>query len=157
MELLQEVELLRKVPMFSKLEPSKLKLLAFTSESVSFDDGEILFQVGDPGDCAYVIMTGEVDILTETDAGEIVAGTLKRNQLFGELALLNSVGRASTLRAKGHLEALRIKDDVFLKLLRENPDVALDVMRQLSEKLALSHRRYEMVQAELARYESGQS
>ena len=46
MDLLQEAELLRKVPMFSRLEPAKLKLLAFTSESLSFDDGEVLFSVG---------------------------------------------------------------------------------------------------------------
>ena len=43
MDLLQEAELLRKVPMFSRLGPAKLKLLAFTSENLSFDDGEVLF------------------------------------------------------------------------------------------------------------------
>ena len=83
MDLLQEAELLRKVPMFSRLEPAKLKLLAFTSESLSFDDGEELFSVGDPADCAYVIMDGEVEVMADTEAGEIVAVTLSKNELFG--------------------------------------------------------------------------
>ena len=56
MGLLKETEVLRKVPMFAKLEPSKLKLLAFTSEFQTFEDGEVLFHAGDPADCAFVIM-----------------------------------------------------------------------------------------------------
>ncbi len=62
----QEAELLRKVPMFSKMESSKLKLLAFTSESLTFETGESLCHAGDPADCAYVIMSGEVEIVGET-------------------------------------------------------------------------------------------
>ena len=99
MDLQQETDLLRKVPMFSKLDPSKLKLLAFTSQSLSFDDGEEIFHVGEPADSAYVIMHGEVDIIAETDAGEVVAGTLQRNELFGELAVERGEGRVIDARA----------------------------------------------------------
>ena len=81
----EEAELLRRVPMFSKLEAAKLKLLAFTSESMTFEDGEVLFHRGDPADCAYVIMEGAVDVLSDTDDGVVVATTLRANELFGEL------------------------------------------------------------------------
>ncbi len=46
MALLKEAECLRKVPMFTKLDASKLKLLAFTSELLTFEDGEVLFREG---------------------------------------------------------------------------------------------------------------
>ncbi len=154
MDLLKEAELLRRVPMFAKLEPSRLKLLAFTSEYLTYDDGEIVFRVGDPGDCAYVIIEGEVDIIAETETGEVVVATLGRNALFGELALLNNVPRTATIRARGQLHVLRIADDVFLKLLAENSDVALDVIRQLSEKLAKAHRQFEEQLVRLRRCES---
>lgn len=154
MGLLKETEILRKVPMFAKLEPSKLKLLAFTSELVTFDDGEVLFHEGDPADCAYVIMSGEIEILAKTDAGEVVVGTLSEHQLFGELAVLTNEPRTATLRAKGRLETLRITDEMFLKLVTENPEVALDVMRQLSEKLARTHRQVEALETKLLRGES---
>ena len=153
MELLREAECLRNVPMFAKLEPAKLKLLAFTSESTTFEDGEVLFHAGDPADCAYLIMEGEVDILAETDAGEYVVATLGKNRLFGELGIFNNAPRNATLRAKGHLEALRIADDMFLRLVTENPEVALDVMRQLSEKLNFSHKQFETAQRKLQHYE----
>lgn len=153
MDILKEAECLRKVPMFAKLESSKLKLLAFTSEYLTFDDGEILFHAGDPADCAYVIMNGEVAILAKTDAGDVVVDTLRENQIFGEMALLNNAPRNATLRASGRLQALRITDAVFLKLISENPEVALDVMHQLSDKLARSHQQVEALQSKL--YRSG--
>ncbi len=152
MNLNQEAEHLRRVPMFSKLEPSKLKLLAFTSESLTFEDGEVLFHRGDPADCAYVIMEGAVDVLSDTDDGVVVATTLRANELFGELGVITKETRSATLRAHGALQALRISEEIFLKLLADNADLALDVMRQLSLKLTRTHRQYEDAQRELARY-----
>ena len=151
MDLLREAELLRKVPMFSKLDAAKLKLLAFTSQLLSFDDREILFYVDDPADCAYVIMDGEVDVVADTEKGEIVATTLGRNDLCGEMAVLSKSGRSATIRARGHVEALRISDDAFIRLLTENPGVAMDVMKQLSDKIAKSFRQYEELNNKLQR------
>ena len=136
--------------MFAKLDASKLKLLAFTSEILTFEDEDIVFHAGDSADCAFVIMEGAVDILTDTESGPIVALTLQQNQLFGELALLNNAPRSATLRAQGQIKVMRITIDMFLKLLSENADMALDVMRQLSYKLAKSHHHVEILQQELS-------
>ncbi len=152
MDLVQETELLRKIPMFEKLDASKLKLLAFTSEMVNYQDGDILFNIGESADSAYVIMEGAVEVIVETDAGPIVASTLQRDQLFGEMALLNNAHRNATLKARGDLLVMKITADMFLKLICENSDMALDVMRQLSAKLAVSH---DMV-SQLQRQVSGQ-
>ncbi len=149
MDLVQETDLLRKVPMFAKLDASKLKLLAFTSELVEFDSNDVLFYAGDSADCAYVIMDGSVDIVTETERGSVVASTLKQNQLFGEMALLNNAPRNATLVANGSLTVMKISGEMFLKLLSENATLALDVMRQLSDKLAKSHHQVETLQKSL--------
>lgn len=125
--------------MFEKLDASKLKLLAFTSEMVNYQDGDVLFNIGDSADSAYVIMQGAVDITVDTDSGTIIASTLQRDQLFGEMALLNNAPRNATLKANGDLLVMKISADMFLKLICENSDMALDVMRQLSAKLAASH------------------
>ncbi|MFQ5935191.1 MAG: cyclic nucleotide-binding domain-containing protein [Acidiferrobacterales bacterium] len=150
-ELLKETETLRKIPLFAKLEPSKLKLLAFTSQLLSYDDGEVLFHEGDLADCAFVVMDGEVEILAQTASGDVVVGTLGKDELFGEIALLNNAPRSATLRARGRLQALRITDEMFLSLVTENPGVALEVMRQLSDKLARTHKQVEALQGELSR------
>lgn len=154
MDIQKESDLLRNVPMFSKLDSSKLKLLAFTSQCLSFDDGEVLFHEGDPADSAYVIMSGEVEILADAGGEKFIAGTLSKNQLFGELAILTNSPRSATLRARGELIALRISEDIFLKLLAENPEVALDVMRQLSGKLVLAHHQFEELKGKLQKLEA---
>lgn len=151
MDIQQETEALGKVPLFSKLEQSKLKLLAFTSELQTYEDGEVVFKEGDAADCAYVILKGEACIYANADDGEVVVGTLKSNQLLGELGVLTTSPRSATIRAKGRLMMLRISSEMFLRLLAENPSVALDVMRQLSGKLVLAHRQYEELQVKLQR------
>ena len=151
MDIQRETEALGKVPLFSKLEQSKLKLLAFTSELQTYEDGEVVFIEGEAADCAFVIIDGEADIYANADGAQVVVGTLHANQLLGELGVLTSSPRSATIHAKGKLMMLRISTDMFLKLLAENPSVALDVMRQLSGKLVLAHRQYEELQAKMQR------
>lgn len=149
MELLEAAGCLQQVPMFARMDSARLKLLAFTSETLQFNHGEALFQAGDAADCAYVIMAGDLEIIAETAKGEVVVGVLHANQLVGEMAVLSNAPRSATIRARGTAKVLKIADKVFVQLLTENPEVALDVMRQLSDKLALAHRQYEQVQNEL--------
>lgn len=146
MDLAEETDLLRKIPMFAKMETSKLKLLAFASEIVSFEDGDIVFNSGDSADYAYVIMEGAVDIITETEKGPIVTVTLSQNQLIGELGVLNNTPRIATLIANGNLRAMKITAEMFFRILRENTEVALDVIRMLSDKLTRTHAQVEELQ-----------
>ena len=96
MSLHEEVELLRNIPMFAKIEPSKLKLLAFTSERLTFRDGEVLFRQGDPGDAAYIIVTGRADVIVDTPNGPLRVAELKKNDFVGEIAILCDVPRTAT-------------------------------------------------------------
>jgi CRP/FNR family cyclic AMP-dependent transcriptional regulator len=150
LDLAEETDLLRKIPMFAKMETSKLKLLAFASEIVSFDSGDIVMNIGDSADVAYVIMQGAVDIITETDAGPVVTVTLSENQLIGELGLLNNTPRIATLIANGDLKAMKITDEMFFRMLRESPELSLDVIRMLSDKLTKSHTLVEKMQRQIS-------
>jgi len=149
LDLAEETDLLRKIPMFAKMETSRLKLLAFASEIVSFQHGDIVFNSGDSADYAYVIMDGAVDIITETDSGPVITDTLRQNQLIGELGLLNNTPRIATLIANGDLQAMKITAEMFFRILRENSEVALDVIRMLSDKLTRSHTQVETLQKQV--------
>ena len=146
MDLAEETDLLRKIPMFAKMETSRLKLLAFASEIVSFQHGDIVFNSGDTADYAYVIMEGAVDIITETESGPIVTFTLSQNQLIGELGVLNNTPRIATLIANGKLRAMKITAEMFFRILRENSEVALDVIRMLSDKVTRTNEKLEELQ-----------
>jgi hypothetical protein len=66
MTLIQDVEVLRQIPLFAKVEPAKLKLLAFTSERLQHLPGDELFHQGDYGDAVYIILDGRADILVDS-------------------------------------------------------------------------------------------
>jgi CRP-like cAMP-binding protein len=136
MQLRDEVELLRRVPLFADVAPAKLKLLAFTSDRLSFASGQTLFKQGDPGDAAYVVLSGSADVLVNSQSGEIKVATLGPNSIIGEIAILCDVGRNATIRAREPLETLRISKEHFLKLLAEFPEMAVELMRDLAEKLS---------------------
>jgi CRP-like cAMP-binding protein len=136
MQLKDEVELLRRVPLFAGVAPSKLKLLAFTSDRVSYRAGDLLFKQGDPGDAAYVLLSGSADILVGNGNDQIKVATLESNSIVGEIAILCDVARTATVKAAAPLETLRIKKDQFIRLLAEFPEMAVEIMRVLADRLS---------------------
>lgn len=146
MDFLRDAEQLRQINLFAQLDDSRLKLLAFSSEEVSFDDGDLIFTMNSASDSAYVVMSGEVDVFANPEGiGESIA-SLSTNDVVGEMGVIRSGPRAATLRAKGQVRCLRILADDFMKLLKENPGVSLAVLRQLADRLgrtteALEHLR----------------
>jgi len=138
MGLLDEVELLRKIPLFSKIEPSKLKLLAFTSERLTYAEGDVLFEQGDAGDAAYVIIGGKADVVVDTPGGPLIVATLDENQIVGEIAILCDVPRTATVKAKTEVTTLRITKDLFFSLVVEFPQIAVEIMRELAHRLEVT-------------------
>lgn len=141
MSLQQEVDLLRKIPMFANIEPAKLKLLAFTSERLSYSEGDVLFRQGDAGDAAFVIVSGQAEISIDTDNGPLVVARLSDHDFVGEIAILCNVPRTATVTATTSLEALRISKDLFFRLVKEFPEIAIEVMRELAHRLENTNSR----------------
>jgi CRP-like cAMP-binding protein len=130
--------MLRSIPMFSTIDPARLKLLSFTSERVSYMAGEEFIKQGEIGDSAFVIMSGTCEVVIDTAAGPATIGTVGANQLVGEVALLHSGRRTATIRAQTPVSCLLLSKDVFFHLLREFPDFSLAVMRDLAGRLERS-------------------
>jgi CRP-like cAMP-binding protein len=135
MNLNDEVELLKGVPIFAKLEPARLKLIAFTSERMNFAEGQEVCHQGDPGDTMYVILGGVADVLIDSDKGPIAVAQMKKNNFFGEIALLCDVPRTATIKARESLTTLKITKDMFYRLVAEFPDMAIEVMRVLAHRV----------------------
>ncbi len=136
MILKDEVRILKKVPLFAAMEPAKLKLLAFTSDRVSFGADEVLFHQGDVGDAAYLILDGIADILVDSPNGPIKVAEIESNSIVGEISILCDAARNATVRAQTPIEALRIRKEQFLKLLADFPEVTIEVMRVLADRLS---------------------
>ncbi|UUX48005.1 cyclic nucleotide-binding domain-containing protein [Nisaea acidiphila] len=135
MSLNEEVELLKNIPLFAKIEPSKLKLLAFTSERLSYADGQVLFNQGDSGDAAYIIIGGTASVLIDTDDGKLEVAQLSKGDVVGEIAILCDVPRTATVQAKESLTTLKISKEAFFRLVTDFPQIAVEIMRELAARL----------------------
>jgi len=136
MSLEQEIELIRQFPIFGKIQPAMQKLLCFTAERLNYDAGQVMFNAGDAADAAYIVIEGSVEISVPTPGGPIIVNTLGRNEILGEIAIFGDVPRTATAKALSKLETLKISKELFIKVIRENPDAAIELIKILASRLA---------------------
>ncbi len=136
MSLEQEVELIRRFPIFSRIQPAMQKLLCFSSERLTYEAGQVIFRAGDVADAAYVVIDGSIEISVPTPKGPLVVSTVGRNEIIGEIAIFGDVPRTATCTALTKLETLRISKDLFNNVIRESPDAAIELIRVLATRLS---------------------
>ncbi len=137
MDIHENAEQLKQIPLLSGSNKAQLKLLAFTSEALEFNPGEYLFKLNDHSDSVYVILEGEVDIVRDDDPENVVVlATVGKNNLLGEMGVFMNLPRNASIVARKHVKTLKIPANRFLKLVTETPAAALEVMRQLSMKIS---------------------
>jgi len=151
MSLKEEFELLRRVPIFAEIEPAKLKLLALMSERVAFDPGKRLMRQGDPADAAYLIIDGEAEVIVETPAGPVTVATVGANEIVGEMGILCNAPRNATVCAKNRLITLRISKELFMRMVREFPNMAVFIVQELAHRLESTNNQLRGALAEVER------
>ena len=109
----QEVEILRRIPIFAQIDPAKLKLMAFASERVTYKPGQVLFKQGEQGDSAFIVLKGTADILIDGNGKQLKVASLSENEIIGEIAILCDIPRTATVQAATELTTLRITADLF--------------------------------------------
>ena len=97
---------------------------------------EIIFREGEVGRHMYVILEGEVQIRKRT--GEKTTRTmitLKKGDIFGEMAVVEGKGRSATAIASTDCRLLRLDEEAFYDLVRKNSDFAVKIIKTLSSRL----------------------
>ena len=150
MKLEDEVELLRRIPLFAKIDPARLKLLAFASDRVTFDAGQDMFHQGDMGDAAYLVLEGNADILVDAPTGAIKVASVGKNALVGEIAILCDVPRNATVKPVTKLAALKITKEHFLRLITDFPEMAIEIMRVLAARISATNEELTAARRQLA-------
>lgn len=143
MSIKEETEALKRIPLFAKLDPAKLKLLAFMSQRLSFEPDQAVFAQGDPGDAAYIVLEGEASVLIDTPGGPVAIARLLKNEIVGEIAILCDVPRTAHVRAAGDkpLVCLKIEKDDFLAMVNEFPSMGVEIMRELARRIVKTNQQ----------------
>ncbi len=130
----EEVEVLRRIPLFANVEPAKLKLMCFASERITYKSGQSLCEQGDIGDAAFIILEGAADVIVTHDAPMVVA-QVGKDDIVGEIAILVDIPRTATITATGELTALKITKDLFFRMITDFPEMGVEIMRVLAQRL----------------------
>jgi len=107
---------------FDMLPREAVQLIAFSCDRQTLKVGEILFSAGDPADCAYFVLAGELTLSVDEAERRV-----ERGALIGETALMADVRRRATAKATDDSELLRIPGAVFRRVLGEFPGAAVKV------------------------------
>ena len=134
--------LLAKVPFFQLLDEEERSSLAALIEHVRLPAATPVFDHGDPGDCLYVICSGEVEIFFKDDTGNrIVLETARDGEVFGEISLLDGGPRTASVVVTQDLEALRVDRANLDVFLRKKPSAAMDLLTATGKRLRITAER----------------
>jgi CRP-like cAMP-binding protein len=119
-------------PRNAAMSPGRIDLTRIAEgETVDFPDGRVVFIRGDAGDRAYIVESGLIDI---REGGRVIE-TMEPGEIFGEMALIDGEPRSASAVAVGPTRLIALDRATFHRLVRDNPDFALDVMRLMSRRL----------------------
>lgn len=102
----------------------------------TFGNGDVIFGEGSVGKHMYVVVSGRVDIRMKAGDGEAVVATLGKGELFGEMALVDSLPRSASAIAVGdETSVVEIDHAQFAYLVGQQPAFALIILKALSLRL----------------------
>lgn len=130
------VEVLRKNPMFEFLEPGDLDRLYSLCSRERFQKDEYIFLECDPPRNLYVVVEGQVKLLKQTEDGrEMIVEMAYPGEIFGEEAIFDGQPYPMTAQALDDVEVLSVSRSDFFAFLRDNPDLALEIITELGTRL----------------------
>ena len=114
---------------FNLLPREALQLLAFSCEKRQLKAGQTLFVAGEPADCAFFLLTGEITLSAAGEERRVAPGAL-----IGETALAVEVLRGAGALASADSTLLRIPRETFRRVLSEFPEAAVKVHADASTR-----------------------
>ncbi|MEL7428385.1 MAG: Crp/Fnr family transcriptional regulator [Pseudomonadota bacterium] len=136
MTLEDDIAALKRTEFFSPFDDDALRLVAFGSKRLSFGSGTRIYEEGEPANCGYAILTGEVNLQTCSHNTAPKNQTIGVGGLLGELSLLTGNRRAATAIATQNVELLRIQRDTVTRVLEEYPHIAALIHDRLADSVA---------------------
>jgi CRP-like cAMP-binding protein len=132
---MEQSNFLKNIPLFSELNDDTLKMIHKSGYIKIYKKNEIILSEQDSGNSMFFIIEGRVKVLRSDDDKEIIISMLGAGEFFGEMAILDGMGRSATVSAVDDSTLFILQRNEFLDLLKNNPDVSISLMRELSIRL----------------------
>src|SRR5258708_26924724 len=135
------LDAIRSVPLFASLDEEATRELRSLLRPRERATGSALFRAGDDGDAMYLIESGRVRIaVSDEDKKEIVLAELARGDFFGEMAIIDGKQRSADAVIAEDARLAVLSRDNFLRFIRNNPMVALEMLSATFSRLRSTDR-----------------
>jgi len=133
---MEKKSVLKRVPLFSKIEDKELEKIAEISHLKKYRKDEDIFSEGEVGDALYILVSGVVKVFRTSSDGRIkTLALLQKGDFLGEMAILEKEIRSANVRAVEDAEILVINKRDFEASLTSNPQIAFKIMETICARL----------------------
>ena len=130
------LEAIRSVPLFASLDDEAAAELRKLLSDKTVPQNTRLFRQGDKGDAMYLIESGRVRIsIHDDDKQELTLAELAQGDFFGEMSIIDGRQRSADAHVVEDARLAVLPRDTFLSFVRTNPDVALEMLSALTDRL----------------------
>lgn len=144
MTILSNLDLIRRVPLFSMLSDAQAQTIAESVTKQRFRRGEAIVQSGKKANALYIILNGRAHVVaTDTRGREAILANLKQGDYVGEMSLIDNQPHSATVRAEVQTDVLVLGRTQFARILPENAAMTYAIMKVLVQRLRQADRKIE--------------
>ena len=144
MAIVSNLDLIRRVPLFSDLTAGQSSILYASVDKKRFKRGENIVEQGKISGTLFMILSGEARVLSQDARGrEVIMATLEVGDCIGEMSLIDGEPHSATVRAEVQTDVLTLNRETFLRCLHENASMADAVMHGLVRRLRRADKQIE--------------
>ena len=144
MAMLSNLDLIRRVPLFSMLTNDQAQGIADSVVKRRFRRGEIIVEHGKKSNALFILLTGRARVLTSDSRGrEVILAVLQPGDYVGEMSLIDNEPHSATVRAEVQTDMLILGRSEFARCLPENSSLSYAIMRGLVSRLRAADRQIE--------------
>jgi CRP/FNR family transcriptional regulator, cyclic AMP receptor protein len=144
MAMLSNLDLIRRVPLFSLLTNEQATAIADSVVKRRFRRGEIIVEHGKKSNALFILLTGRARVLTSDSRGrEVILAVLHPGNYVGEMSLIDNEPHSATVRAEVQTDMLILGRAEFARCLPENSSLSYAIMRGLVTRLRSADRQIE--------------
>ncbi len=132
-------EFFKQIPLFSELTDRDLEKIIQVATKQRYHKDNIILIEEEVGSTMFIILSGRVKISRISDDGrEVILSILSDGDFFGEMSLLDGHTRSASVTAIEESELLVIRREEFLQMLRDFPQIAINLLKELAQRIRKS-------------------
>ena len=144
MAMLSNLDLIRRVPLFSMLTTDQAQVIADGVTKRRYRRGEIIVEQGRKSDALFILLSGRARVITSDSRGrEVILAVLEPGDYLGEMSLIDNDPHSATVRAEVQTDVLVLNRSEFAACLPENSSLSYAILRGLVGRLRNADRQIE--------------